>query len=74
MYASEWKTATLDYDRANTDFTGDDVVRFTDLVDLDDNYEFLTVFIPALSANGTVSIYVQRDDLVATVPSRACVP
>jgi hypothetical protein len=68
MYSSEWKTATLDYDRAATEFTGDDVDRFTDLVDLGDDYEYLTVFIPTLSAEGTVSVYVQRDSAIATVP------
>ena len=49
---SAWKTATLDYDRTTTEFTGDDADRFTDLVDLGGNYEFLTVEIPALSASG----------------------
>jgi hypothetical protein len=68
MYASEWKTATLDYDRVATEFVGDDVDRFTDLVDLGDNYEFLTVFIPTLSAQATIMPYVQRDELIATVP------
>ena len=68
MFASEWKTATLDYDRSATEFVGDDVDRFTDLIDLGDNYEKLTVFIPALDSSGTVSIYVQRDDAIATVP------
>ena len=28
MYGSAWKTATLDYDRAATEFTGDDVDLF----------------------------------------------
>ena len=68
MFSSSWKTATLDYDRAATEFTGDDVDRFTDLVDLGDSYEFLTVFIPALSASATITPYVQRDEAIATVP------
>uniref|UniRef100_A0A6M3L0F9 Uncharacterized protein n=1 Tax=viral metagenome TaxID=1070528 RepID=A0A6M3L0F9_9ZZZZ len=68
MFASDWKLATLDYDRSATEFTGDDVDRFTDLVDLGDNYEYITVFIPALSASGTVAPWVQRDGLIATVP------
>jgi hypothetical protein len=68
MFASDWKTATLDYDRSATEFSGDDVDRFTDLVDLGDNYEFITVFIPALSASGTVAPYVQRDGQIDTVP------
>ena len=68
MFSSSWKTATLDYDRATTEFTTDDVDRFTDLVDLGDSYEFLTVFIPALSASATITPYVQRDEAIATVP------
>lgn len=68
MYASEWITATLDYDRAATEFTGDDVDRFTDLIDLEAEYKYVTVFIPTLSAEGTVTVYVQRDDQIDTVP------
>jgi len=68
MYASEKKTATLVYDRATTEFTADDVDRFTGLVDLGDNYEFITVEIPALDASGVVTPYVQWDDLIASDP------
>jgi len=68
MQKSGWKTATLDYDRSATEFTGDDVDRYTDLVDLDEAYEFLTVIIPALSSSGTVTPYIQRDDAIATIP------
>ena len=67
MYASDWKTATIDIDRA-TEFSGDDVDRFSSLVDLGDNYEFLTVFVPTLTS-AVVSVYVQRDDAIATVPA-----
>jgi len=68
MFSSDKKTATLDYDRAATEFTADDVDRFTDLVDLGDNYEFITVEIPALDASGVVTPYVQWDDLIASDP------
>jgi len=66
MYASDWETATIDIDRS-TEFTGDDVDRFSDLIDLEDDYEYLTVFIPTLDA-AVVSVYVQRDSAIATVP------
>jgi hypothetical protein len=66
--ASQWKVATIDYDRGTTEFTGDDGTKFTDLVDLESEYEYMTVFIPALSASGIVYVYVQRDGEIDTVP------
>ncbi len=68
MLTSKWITATLDYDRSATEFTGDDVDRFTDLIDLGADYEFINVFIPALSASATVTPYIQRDGAIATIP------
>ncbi|KKN23717.1 hypothetical protein LCGC14_0902180 [marine sediment metagenome] len=67
QFASDWKTATLDFDRSS-EFTGDDVDQFSSLVDLGEGYEYLSVFIPALSASGTVSVWAQRDAAIATVP------
>ena len=67
MYASEWKTVLLDYDRS-TEFSGDDADRFSALCDLEDNYEFLTAFIPALDASAQISPYIQRDEAIASVP------
>ncbi len=67
-FASDWKTATLVYDRSDLEFTGDDVDQFSSLVDLGEGYEYLAVFIPALSANGTVAVWVQRDGAIATIP------
>ena len=64
---SEVKTALIDIDRS-TEFTGDDVDRFSELVDLGANYSKVLVWIPALDANGVVSLYLQRDNAVATVP------
>lgn len=67
MIPSGWKTVTLDYDRA-TEFTGDDADRFSELVDINGQYEFVTVLIPALSTSAVVSLYVQEDEKIATVP------
>ena len=67
MRSSSWQSVLLDYDRAS-EFTGDDVDQFSALFDLGDNYEFLTVIVPALSASGTVTLYIQRDAAIATVP------
>jgi hypothetical protein len=67
MFAGEIKTATIDIDRAS-EFTGDDVDRFSDLVDLGDNFSKVLVWIPALDASGVVSVYVQRDGSEASIP------
>ncbi|KKN00738.1 hypothetical protein LCGC14_1134770 [marine sediment metagenome] len=61
------KTALIDITRSS-EFTGDDVVRYSGLVDLGNQYEFLAVVIPTLSASGIVSVYVQGDAKVDTVP------
>jgi hypothetical protein len=75
MFASDWKTATLVYDRADLEFTGDDVDQFSDVVDLGEGYESLGVFIPTLSAEGTVSVYAQRDPQIdKTTPANGTVP
>ena len=64
MKVSAWKTALIDIDRA-TEFTGDDVDRYSKLVDLKENYEFLTVRLPALSASAIISVYVQEGEAVS---------
>jgi len=69
MLPSGWRTVTLDYDRTPTEFVGDDVDRFSELCDIKGYYEFLTVIIPALSTSGVVSIYIQTDEKIATVPT-----
>ena len=66
MIPGPWKSALIDIDRA-TEFTGDDVDRYSALVDLEGNFEFVTVFIPTIDS-ATVTPYVQRDAAVATVP------
>lgn len=68
MFSSEWKTATIDYDRTTTEFTGDDADQYTDLVDLEDIYEFITVLIPALDTSGIVTPYIQKGGSTATIP------
>ena len=67
MLKTKWTEALIDIDRS-TEFTGDDVLRYSKLVTLPLNYEFVTVVVPALSASGVVSIYVQMDAEVDTVP------
>ncbi len=75
QFASDWKTATLDFDRSDLEFTGDDVDRYTDVVDLGEGYEHLTVFVPALSASAKVTPYIQRDAKIDTVtPANGTVP
>ena len=66
MFASEWKTVLMDINRAS-EFTGDDVDRYSELCDLGDNYEFATVFIPTIDSAG-IAVVVQRDDSKASVP------
>lgn len=66
MIAGAWREALIDIDRA-TEFTGDDVDRYSKLVDLGMDFEFLTVFIPTITST-TVRPYVQRDNAIATVP------
>jgi len=67
MQSSDWITVTLDYDRSATEFVGDDVDRFTDLVDLGAEYENILVFIPTIDSS-VVTPYIQRDSSEATVP------
>lgn len=59
----------IDVDRAE-EFTGDDVDRFSELVDLEGYFSKVLVFIPALDASGIVSLYLQKDKEVTTVPSQ----
>jgi len=66
MLPTALKTATIDIDRAS-EFTGDDVDQFSSLVDLGKLCEHVQVVLPALTSS-TVSIYVQDNDAIATVP------
>lgn len=66
MKVSAWKTALIDVDRA-TEFTGDDKEQYSELVDLKENCEFLTVRLPALD-NATINPVVQEGEGVDEVP------
>ncbi len=68
MFSSDWITLTLDYDRSTTEFSGDDADRYTELLDLKDDYEYLLVLIPALSSSAAVTPYIQKDAEIDTVP------
>lgn len=67
MKVSEWKTATIDIDRA-TEFTGDDVDQFSDVIDLEDNYEFVTVHCDSVITSATLAPWVQKTPEIDEVP------
>lgn len=67
MIAGPIKTALIDIDRA-TEFSGDDVDQFSELVNLEGFYRDVQVWVPTLDAEAVVSLYIQRDGAVATVP------
>ncbi len=69
MIIGSWLTATIDIDRS-TEFSGDDVDRYSSLVDLGRPYERLLIELPALSASAAISIYVQEVVAIATVPKQ----
>ena len=62
----QWKTALIDIDRA-TEFVGDDVDRYSKLVDLGEAYDKLIIALPTLTS-AAITVYVQEDEAVATVP------
>jgi hypothetical protein len=64
--ASDWITATIDIDRSR-EFTGDDMDRYSDVIDLEDNYQFVTVFIPTIDS-AQITPYLQREADTDTVP------
>lgn len=63
MKVSGWKTALIDIDRAE-EFVGDDVDQYSQIVDLGENYEFLTVKMPTGMDSGAVTVYVQENEKV----------
>ncbi len=67
MKVSAWKTLNLDFDRSSDGFTDEDVDRFTELLDLGEAYEFITVLIPTIES-ATITPYIQNDEKVATNP------
>lgn len=66
MRGSPWKTALVDISR-DTEFSGDDVDQISELVDLGKEYNKLLVFVPTIDS-ATVSVMVQRDGEIDTVP------
>ena len=67
MRASGWITATIDIDR-DTEFTGDDVDQFSSLVDLGDNFEFVTVHFDSVITSSTINPWVQKTKALDEVP------
>lgn len=64
---SEWESCLLDYNRSATEFVGDDVDRFSALIAFDRPYDALQVIVPTIDSS-TLSVYVQMNDAIATVP------
>lgn len=65
MLPGSWKNALIDIDRS-TEFTGDDVDRYSQVVDLGGAFEYLAVFIPTIDS-AQITPYVQRDSHVDKV-------
>ena len=78
-----WKTALIDPENrplippaieAGPEFTGDDLDRYSGLVDLGGDYEFIGVYIPTIDS-AVITPYVQRDNKVDMVtPANGTVP
>lgn len=66
---AQWKNATIDIDRTPTEFAGDDVDRYSSVVDLGGEYERLAIIVPATVTAGELLIYVQELAAIATVPA-----
>lgn len=67
MRNTGWIASLMDVDRKPLEFTGDDVDRFTSIIDLKGNYEFVTVIIPIM-VSSTITVYIQMTPLVSEVP------
>lgn len=61
-----WKLALIDIDRA-TEFVGDDVDRYSKLVDLGAEFDKLVIKIPTITS-AAISVYVQKTPSEAEVP------
>jgi len=68
MIYSERVSVTLDFNRTPTEFTGDDVDQFTELISLNKPYEKLIIEVPTIESS-TVQVHTQWDDSISTVPS-----
>ena len=67
MKCSRWLTATFDIDR-DTEFVGDDADQFSKLLDLGENYEFITVVMGAAITSSTLNPWVQMTEAISEVP------
>ncbi len=67
MKFGSWKEATIDIDR-DTEFTGDDADQFSDVVDLGEDYEFVTVHFDGVITSATLNAWVQKGAEIDEVP------
>ena len=67
QWCSDWISSLMDVDR-DAEFTGDDVDRWSSVIDLGNNYEFVTITIPTI-VSATISVGVMRNEVVTSVPS-----
>ena len=67
MIAGAWRTATIDIDRA-TEFTGDDVDQFSDLIDLGKDFEYILVLCNSVITSATLAPWVQKTSAKDEVP------
>lgn len=67
MKCSSWITGTVDIDR-DAEFTGDDVDQFSKLIDLGDNFEFITVILGSVITSSVLGPWIQMDGDIDTVP------
>lgn len=67
QWCSDWISSLMDVDRA-AEFTGDDADRYSSVIDLGDNYEFVTITIPTI-ASATIGVGVMRNATITSVPS-----
>lgn len=61
-----FKDCLIDIDRAS-EFTGDDVDRYSKLIDLGFMCDGVTIVAPTITS-ATISVYVQEGGLIATIP------
>lgn len=61
-----WQTATIDIDR-DTEFAGDDVDRYSSVIDLGRECSGVVIKLPAMTSSA-ISLYAQEVAAIATVP------
>ncbi len=62
----DWQIGLIDIDR-DTEFSGDDVDRYSSLVDLGRECSGVIIRLPAMTSSA-INIYVQASSTVATIP------